>query len=221
MHPSAPITTIVLATANPDKVRELSPLLERISPRFRVTTLMDEGIRTEIEETEETLEGNALLKARAIFEMLSERFPSMIALADDTGLEVDPLGGRPGVYSARFAPTADGRKPTYEENVLHLLRELEGVEARSARFRTVIALRGTLPCHEGGRVFEHCEEGRVEGAITTAPEGTGGFGYDPVFRADATGRTFASMNAEEKNAISHRGLALRRTLSWLHTITKP
>lgn len=213
-----PVTTIVLATANPDKVRELRPMLEGISPRFRVTTLMEEGITTDIEETEETLEGNALLKARTIFRMLSGRFPSMIALADDTGLEVDALGGRPGVYSARFAPAPEGQKPTYAENVRHLLGEMESARERSARFRTVIALCGSMPGHERGNVFEHIEEGLVEGSITERPEGEGGFGYDPVFRAAETGRTFAVMTPEEKNAISHRSHALKGAVAWLHAI---
>jgi XTP/dITP diphosphohydrolase len=214
------ITTIVLATANRDKVRELRPLLEGISPRFRVTTLMDEGIDTDIDETEDTLEGNAILKARTIFEMLSARFPSMIAFADDTGLEVDMLGGRPGVYSARFAPMPLGEKPAYGDNVRHLLQEMEGKFGRSARFRKVIALKGTIPGHEGGRVFEHTEEGVAEGSITTEPEGEGGFGYDPVFRSEATKKTFARMTPEEKNTISHRALAVKRTIFWLHTITE-
>ncbi|ABB23333.1 RdgB/HAM1 family non-canonical purine NTP pyrophosphatase [Pelodictyon luteolum] len=213
------ITTIVLATGNRDKVRELRPLLESISARFRVTTLMDEGIEVDIEETEQTLEGNAILKARAIFEMLSAKFPSMIAFADDTGLEVDQLGGRPGVYSARFAPRPEGEKPSYSDNVRHLLQEMEGKVERSARFRTVIALKGTIPGHDDGRVFEHIEEGVAEGSITTAPEGKGGFGYDPVFRSEATKKTFARMTPEEKNTISHRALAVKRTISWLHTIT--
>ena len=156
--------TIVLATANRDKVKELRPLLETISPLFTVLTLDELGIEVEIEETEETLEGNALLKARAIFALLSERFPFMIALADDTGLEVDALHGAPGVYSARFAPVPEGQSPTYKDNVLHLLHCMKGITSREARFRTVVALKGALPSTEGCFRFEHTAEGIVAGS---------------------------------------------------------
>ena len=147
--------TIILATGNRDKVKELRPLLENISPLFRVTTLKELEVEVDIEETEPTLEGNALLKARAIFSMLSERFPSMIALADDTGLEVDALEGAPGVYSARYAPTPDGIAPTYQENVRHLLHCMKGITDRNARFRTVIALKGSIPPGNKQFKFEH------------------------------------------------------------------
>ncbi|NMW21849.1 MAG: RdgB/HAM1 family non-canonical purine NTP pyrophosphatase [Chlorobiaceae bacterium] len=210
--------TIILATSNRDKVKELRPLLENISPLFKVTTLKELGVDTEIEETEQTLEGNALLKARAIFSLLSEQFPSMIALADDTGLEVDALQGAPGVYSARYAPTTDGKAPTYEENVRHLLLCLKGITNRNARFRTVIALKGSI--HKGDKQFdfEHTAEGVVAGRITLDQQGTSGFGYDPVFLVDSTTKTYAEMSREEKNSISHRALALKKAIADLKNI---
>ncbi len=210
--------TIVLATANRDKVKELRPLLETISPLFNVVTLHELGVEVEIEETEETLEGNALLKARAIFALLSVRFPFMIALADDTGLEVEALHGAPGVYSARFAPVADGQAPTYQDNVRHLLYCMEGMTNREARFRTVVALKGTLPSPEGSFSFEHTAEGVVKGSITRKEQGDKGFGYDPLFLVQTTGKTYAQMSMTEKNRLSHRSLAVQQAISYLKDI---
>ncbi len=209
---------IVLATANRDKVKELRPLLESISPLFTVLTLHELGVDVEIEETEETLEGNALLKARAIFDLLSERFPFMIALADDTGLEVDALNGAPGVYSARFAPVADGQAPTYKDNVLHLLHCMKGIDNREARFRTVVALKGALPCTHGCFQFEHASEGVVPGTITLEEQGVEGFGYDPLFLVNATGKTYAEMSTVEKNGLSHRSLAVQQAVTYIKDI---
>jgi XTP/dITP diphosphohydrolase len=210
--------TIVLATANRDKVKELRPLLETISPLFTVLTLHELGVDVEIEETEETLEGNALLKARAIFDLLSERFPFMIALADDTGLEVDALNGAPGVYSARFAPVADGQAPTYKDNVLHLLHRMKGIDNREARFRTVVALKGALPSAQGECRFEHTSEGVVPGSITLEEQGVEGFGYDPLFLVNATGKTYAEMSTAEKNKLSHRSLAVQQAVNYLKNL---
>jgi XTP/dITP diphosphohydrolase len=210
--------TIVLATANRDKVKELRPLLETISPLFTVLTLDEIGVEVEIEETEETLEGNALLKARAIFALLSERFPFMIALADDTGLEVDALDGAPGVYSARFAPVADGQTPTYKENVAHLLHCMKGIASREARFRTIVALKGALPSADGCFQFEHTAEGVVPGSITLEERGDEGFGYDPLFLVHATGKTYAEMSTSEKNGLSHRALAVQQAIADLRHI---
>ena len=210
--------TIVLATANRDKVKELRPLLETISPLFNVVTLQELGVEVEIEETEETLEGNALLKARAIFALLSGRFPFMIALADDTGLEVDALHGAPGVYSARFAPVADGQAPTYRDNVRHLLHCMEEINNREARFRTVVALKGTLPSPEGSFSFEHTVEGVVRGSITEQEQGDEGFGYDPLFLVHTTGKTYAQMSMTEKNRLSHRSLAVQQAIFYLKEI---
>ncbi|MDT9546896.1 MAG: RdgB/HAM1 family non-canonical purine NTP pyrophosphatase [Chlorobium sp.] len=220
--PKAPVT-IILATANPDKVRELRPLLEGIDPRFSVLSLAEAGIAIDIEETETTLEGNAMLKANAIFRLLKNRFPSMIAFADDTGLEVSALNGAPGVYSARYAPVSSREKPTYQDNVDHLLKEMEGEKDRSARFRTVIALKGIIAEKEGPdevaqQRIEKTIEGAVEGTLTTAADGDGGFGYDPIFMVAAAGKTYAQMSGEEKNRISHRALATKKAIAFLHTI---
>ncbi|MEI7708814.1 MAG: RdgB/HAM1 family non-canonical purine NTP pyrophosphatase [Chlorobium sp.] len=214
------IITIVLATGNRDKVKELRPLLENISPLFKVTTLKELGVDIEIEETEETLEGNALLKARAIFNLLSGQFPFMIALADDTGLEVDALQGAPGVYSARYAPTPEGIAPTYEENVRHLLHSLNGITNRNASFRTVIALKGSVPSGDNSFGFEHTAEGVVSGSITTEQRGNEGFGYDPLFLVDSTARTYAEMSTTEKNSLSHRALALKKAIADLKDIVE-
>jgi XTP/dITP diphosphohydrolase len=209
---------IVLATSNRDKVKELRPLLENISSHIRVYSLNEIGIDIEIEETEATLEGNALLKARAVFNFLTERFPFLIALADDTGLEVDALNGAPGVYSARFAPMPDGLTPAYKDNVLHLLRCMKGVANREARFRTVIALKGVLPSSAGDFEFEHTAEGMVPGSITHEEQGKAGFGYDPLFLVQTTGITYAEMSMAEKNRLSHRSLAVQHAIDYLKTL---
>ncbi len=204
--------TVILATGNRDKVRELRPLLENISPLFRVSALHELGVEVEIEESEVTLEGNALIKARAIFALLSERFPFMIALADDTGLEVESLEGAPGVYSARYAPMPDGESPTYKDNVDHLLHCMNGITNRAARFRTVIALKGSLPSAQGNLQFELTTYGIVEGMITFEPKGDAGFGYDPVFMVDSIGKTYSEMSTAEKNSLSHRSLAIQKAV---------
>ena len=181
---------LVLATANPDKAAELAGLLEGFEVLPRPADLPD------VEETADTLEGNARLKAAAVLAATGE-----LAVADDTGLEVDALGGRPGVYAARYA----GPGATYADNVAKLLEELHGVppERRRARFRTVaVAL---FP--HGGEVVA---DGWVDGDIAEAPAGDHGFGYDPVFVPHGgDGRTFAQMSAQEKAGRSHRGRALR------------
>jgi XTP/dITP diphosphohydrolase len=158
----------------------------------------------EVDETELTLEGNALLKARALMGATGHA-----AIADDTGLFVDALEGRPGVFSARFA----GENATYAENVARLLHELDGVgeDRRSARFRTVIAV--AYPTGES-----RCVEGVLEGHIALSPRGEHGFGYDPVFvPADGGGRTFAEFTPAEKNETSHRARALRTLVEVLRT----
>ncbi|NTW82430.1 MAG: RdgB/HAM1 family non-canonical purine NTP pyrophosphatase [Chlorobiaceae bacterium] len=210
--------TIVLATGNRDKVREIRPLLENISPLIEIFCLRDLGAEIEVDETEETLEGNALLKAKAIFSHLAGRFRYMIALADDTGLEVDSLQGAPGVYSARYAPMPDHRPPAYEDNVRYLLERMQGIENRKAYFRTVIALKGCIPSAGGDFSFEHTCEGSVSGTITQERKGGEGFGYDPVFMVDGTGRTYAEMSIAEKNSLSHRALAVRKAVTDLNNI---
>lgn len=183
--------TFVLATANPHKASEMRSLLASSD----VTILeRPEGI-ADVDETEDTLEGNAILKARAL--TVATGLP---AVADDTGLFVDALGGRPGVWSARYA----GNGATYSQNVVKLLDELGDVHdgERGASFRTVIAV-----AFPDGDVL--CVEGELRGTIAREPRGAGGFGYDSVFVVDGDGRTLAEMSADQKNALSHRALALR------------
>lgn len=179
---------LVVASANPDKVAEISAVLHGVELLPRPDSV------GEVEEDGVTLEDNARLKARAILAATGEA-----AVADDTGLEVAALGGAPGVYSARFA----GPGATYADNVAALLKALDGSSDRAARFRTV-----ALACFPDGR--EVVAEGVVDGEIATVARGTSGFGYDPLFvPAGAGGRTFAEMTAEEKNTLSHRGRAFR------------
>lgn len=180
---------IVFATNNSHKLEEARAIL---AGRFRVRSLAEIGCHDDIPETADTLEGNALIKARWV----NERY-GYDCFADDTGLMVDALGGAPGVYSARYAgPECDA-----VANMRLLLDNMEGKTDRRARFVTVIAL--ILDGEE--RMFR----GSVEGRIADAPSGTAGFGYDPVFVADESGMAFAEMTPEAKNAISHRGRALR------------
>jgi XTP/dITP diphosphohydrolase len=184
----------VLATANRDKAAEIEAIFGpgvELLPR-------PESVG-EVEETGDTLEENARIKARALVGATG-----LPALADDTGLEVDALGGRPGVYSARFA----GESATYAENVAKLLAEMAGVQDRAARFRTV-----AVAVWPDGR--ELVAEGEVRGRITDIRRGTEGFGYDPVFVPEGTTRTFAQMTTEEKNSVSHRGRAFRALRSRL------
>jgi XTP/dITP diphosphohydrolase len=182
------IDRVVVASQNPDKVREVEEVMASLGLGFEVVRGRS---WSEVDEIEPTLEGNALLKARTV-----AAHTGLPALADDTGLEVDALGGAPGVHTARFAgPTA-----SYADNVAELLERLEGVANRTARFRTVVAL--VTP--EGDEVIAG---GVVVGEITHSRRGSGGFGYDPVFAVGD--RTLAEMGAAEKHAISHRGRALR------------
>ena len=184
-------TQLVLATANAGKAEEIAAVL---GERFDLLPRPD-GL-AEVVEDGETLEANARLKAAAVCDA-----SGCAAVADDTGLEVAALDGRPGVRSARYA----GEDAVAADNVAKLLDELATTPEgeRRARFRTVVVVR--YP--DGAEVVA---EGSVEGAIATEPRGTGGFGYDPVFVPDGSGgRTFAEMAPEEKNAVSHRGRALR------------
>jgi XTP/dITP diphosphohydrolase len=188
-----PVERLVLATANEDKAREIVAIVEAACGSAIVLLPRPPDV-PEVEETGETLEENALLKAHAL-----AAAAGLPALADDTGLEVDALGGAPGVFSSRYS----GEHATYAENVAKLLREMSGATDRRARFRTVAAL--SVP---GGEPI--LAEGSVEGEIATEARGAGGFGYDPVFvPAGAGGRTFAEMDLAEKNAWSHRGRAFR------------
>lgn len=191
----APLT-LVLATANPGKVAEIVAIVadvvgDAIGLRPRPASVPP------VEETGQTLEENALLKARALVEATG-----MAAVADDTGLEVDALGGAPGVSSARYA----GEEANDDDNVTKLLAALASEtdeEGRRARFRTV-----AVACFPGGRRV--VADGVIEGHIAPERRGGGGFGYDPVFvPSDGDGRTLAEMTPSEKNALSHRGRAFR------------
>ena len=186
---------LIFATNNAHKVAEVQAVL---GDGYELVTPRQMGITEEIPETASTLEGNARQKARYLYERTG-----LDCFADDTGLEVDALDGAPGVHSARYA--TDGHD--FEANTRLLLHNMDGKEDRRARFRTAIILI------EGGE--EHLFEGRVEGEITHAPAGCGGFGYDPVFRPEGYELTFAEMSADEKNAISHRGRAVAKLVEYL------
>ncbi len=186
---------IIFATNNRHKLEEVSAILGK---DFELVTPADCGITEDIPETQPTLEGNALQKARYIHERTGAD-----CFADDTGLEVTALGGEPGVRSARYA----GDAHDFDDNNRLLLKNLKGAADRSARFRTVIAL-----ILDGE---EHLFEGRVEGAIIDEYRGTGGFGYDPIFVPEGSGATFAEMSAEHKNAISHRARAVEKLAEFL------
>lgn len=187
---------IVFATNNQHKLGELRRI---VGDRLHILSLTDIGCYEDIPETSVTLEGNARQKSRYIKEHYGYD-----CFADDTGLMVDALGGAPGVYSARYA----GPGHDSEANMRLLLRNMEGVKERSARFVTVIAL--ILDGKE--LTFEGC----VEGEILTEPHGAGGFGYDPVFRPEGHDCSFAMMSADAKNAISHRGRATARMMEYLN-----
>ncbi|MGD0440053.1 MAG: RdgB/HAM1 family non-canonical purine NTP pyrophosphatase [Acidimicrobiales bacterium] len=184
---------LVLATANPDKAAELQAILRDELDDLVELVARPHGVGA-VEETGESLEDNARLKAVALVAATGEA-----AVADDTGLEVAALDGAPGVWSARFA----GDNATYGDNVAKLLTVLEGEADRRAWFRTVVVCR--FP--DGTEIIS---EGVVKGEILAAPRGLSGFGYDPVFAPEGGGgRTFAEMSTEEKHALSHRGRALR------------
>ena len=190
---------IVLASRNLNKIEELRAILEPLDIELLAAPDFPELV--EVDEDGDTLEANALKKARYVHE--STGLPS---LADDTGLEVDALDGRPGVYSARFA----GEDVTYQQNVDKLLRLMQpwpDMGDRKARFRTVIAFIEDDT--------EHVFEGRCEGHITPDERGSGGFGYDPVFLPDGFDETFAELSLETKNEISHRGKAVQVFIEWI------
>ncbi|NTW49462.1 MAG: RdgB/HAM1 family non-canonical purine NTP pyrophosphatase [Chlorobiales bacterium] len=210
-------TALVLATHNRDKIAEIKPELLMLASTLVVLSLDDFPDFPEVDETEATLEGNALKKARETFSHVERFFKNVITLADDTGLEVDALGGAPGVYSARFAETPGGRKPTYDDNMAKLLDEMKGTENRNARFRTVIALAGrtNFGKNQEALYFEKLIDASVSGEITKEKQGEQGFGYDPVFFVKEIGKTFAELSISEKNRISHRGKAVRKAAEYL------
>lgn len=190
---------LVFASNNAHKLSEIRAIL---GDRLEIISLSDLQCHEEIPETADTLEGNALIKARYVWEHYG-----LYCFADDTGLEVEALGGAPGVYSARFA----GEHASFEDNVSLLLERLSGVAApRRARFRTVIAL-----IDEYGT---HFFEGSVDGEITLERSGEHGFGYDPIFRPEGREETFAQLTEQEKNSMSHRGRAVQKLVRYLQAL---
>lgn len=187
------LNTIVLATHNQDKKIELQDALSEFP--VTILSLHDFPHIGEIEETGETLLENSMLKAKTVYNLTN-----LPAIADDTGLEVDSLAGAPGVYSARYA----GEDVTYSDNVNKLLNEMKGISSRNrgAQFRTVISFI------DGER--ELWTEGIIKGEIGEMPVGNSGFGYDPIFFIPELNKTFAELSTEEKNKISHRGLAMKK-----------
>ena len=186
---------LVFATHNPGKLQEVRELL---APDYEVIGLSELGDHEDIEETALTLEGNAWIKARTVWQK-----HGLSCFSDDTGLEIEALDGAPGVFSARFA----GPEKDPQANMDKVLDELKGQGNRKARFRTAVAL--VL----NGEEFLF--EGTVNGEITTVQSGAKGFGYDPIFSPNGYNSTFAEMDAPTKNAISHRGLAIKKLVAFL------
>lgn len=190
---------LVFATHNLHKLEEIRDILKN----HEIVGLTEIGCHEDIVEDADNLQGNAKIKA----DFVTNRF-HLDCFADDTGLEVEALDGAPGVYSARYA----GEGCSYHDNMVKLLEALDGVENRKARFRTVIALN-----HNGEQYFF---EGIVNGKILTEEHGDGGFGYDPIFQPDGFDESFAEMNMETKNRISHRGRATAKLVDFLNNYEK-
>ena len=186
---------LVFATNNAHKLKEVQEMLPN---SIQLVSLKDINCTEDVAETETTLQGNAALKANFI----TQNF-QLDSFADDTGLEVASLNGKPGVYSARFA----GEPSNAEKNMEKLLNEMTNFSDRSAQFRTVICLN-----LDGNQYFF---EGICKGSILTEKQGIEGFGYDPIFQPEGFQQSFAEMNSEEKNKISHRGLAIEKLVAFL------
>ena len=189
---------LVFATNNLHKLKEVQ---EMLSNTIELLSLKDIGCFEDIEETESTLEGNAKLKA----DYITEKY-GFDCFADDTGLEVEALDGDPGVYSARYA----GEHGNAEKNMEKLLNELQNKSSRKAKFRTIIALNL--------RNKQYLFEGICDGEILNEKTGVKGFGYDPIFKPSNASSSFAEMNSEEKNIISHRGIAIQKLVNFLSLI---
>ncbi|MEA2043473.1 MAG: non-canonical purine NTP diphosphatase [Bacteroidota bacterium] len=186
---------ILFATHNKNKIKEVDKIL---GDNYNIVSLYDIDFHNEIPETQNTIEGNASQKTNYIFEI-----KAIDCFADDTGLEVEYLNGDPGVYSARYA----GEQKNDKDNVAKLLKAMEGVSHRNARFKTVISL-----------IFSNKEyifEGIAQGKIAETPRGNSGFGYDPVFIPEGYTKTFAQLSPDEKNTISHRALAVKKLTEFL------
>ena len=186
---------LVFSTNNEHKLEEVRAKLGKY---YQIISLKDLGDDTDVPETGDTLEENAMIKANYLWDTYHQN-----CFADDTGLEVEALDNAPGVYSARYA----GEQKNSADNVAKLLKELEGKDNRKARFRTVIAL-----IKDGKR---YLFQGTVEGVITTSAKGTSGFGYDPVFQPNGYDKTFAELTLEDKNTISHRAKAVEQLVLFL------
>jgi XTP/dITP diphosphohydrolase len=189
---------LVFATNNLHKLKEVQ---EMLSNSIEVLSLKDIGCFEDIEETEITLEGNAKLKA----DYITKKY-GFDCFADDTGLEVEALDGKPGVYSARYA----GEHGNAEKNMEKLLVELQNKLSRKAKFRTIIALNITNK--------QYLFEGICDGEILNEKTGVKGFGYDPIFKPSNASCSFAEMNSEEKNIISHRGIAIQKLVQFLNSL---
>ena len=189
---------LVFATNNLHKLKEVQ---EMLSNSMEVLSLKDIGCFEDIEETEITLEGNAKLKA----DYITKKY-GFDCFADDTGLEVEALDGKPGVYSARYA----GEHGNAEKNMEKLLFELKNKLSRKAKFRTIIALNITNK--------QYLFEGICDGEILKEKTGVKGFGYDPIFKPSNASCSFAEMNSEEKNIISHRGIAIQKLVQFLNSL---
>ena len=189
---------LVFATNNLHKLKEVQ---EMLSNSIEVLSLKDIGCFEDIEETEITLEGNAKLKA----DYITKKY-GFDCFADDTGLEVEALDGKPGVYSARYA----GEHGNAEKNMEKLLNELQNKSNRKAKFRTIIALNITNK--------QYLFEGICDGEILNEKTGVKGFGYDPIFKPSNASCSFAEMNSEEKNIISHRGIAIQKLVQFLNSL---
>ena len=189
---------LIFATNNKHKLSEIKQLL---SHKFTILSLNDIGIEEDLPENQKTLEGNAREKAMYVFEKYGEN-----CFADDSGLEIEALGGRPGVYSARYA----GRKRDAFDNMQKVLSEMKDIENRNARFKTVIS----LVINDEEKQFE----GVVYGTILNELRGKDGFGYDPIFQPEGFSKSFAEMTAEEKNSVSHRGIAVKKLVEYLEQL---
>ena len=190
------LNKLVIASQNPHKIEEMQQILRPLG--IEVLSTKDFPELEEVIEDRSTLQGNALKKARYVAQ--KTKLP---ALSDDTGLEVDALDGRPGVYSARYA----GEHASYQDNVDKLLQELEGISNREAQFRTVLALVNAKE--------ENTFEGICSGQITKNEKGDKGFGYDPIFQPEGFDQTFAELDSRIKNEISHRGKAVQKFVDFL------
>lgn len=189
---------LVFATNNLHKLREVS---EIVKTGFSIVSLSDINCTEDIPETQETIEGNASQKSHYVFDKFGYN-----CFADDTGLEIEALNGEPGVYSARYA----GESCSFEDNINKVLSKMEGLTNRNARFKTVFSLIIDSK--------EYFFEGIVNGEILNERHGSGGFGYDPIFRPAGYELTFAELSAEEKNKISHRGIATQKLADFLQKL---